>query len=286
MIRLSAFSDEAGDSLKEQIGALHRNEIFLTEFRSVDKRNVKTFTEAEAREMQRILRWEGIQLSAIGSPLGKTKITDDYRETEELLKHLCALANIYETDRIRMFSFFHAHRERERVIEYLNRMVEVAGTFGVTLCHENEKGIYGDTAERVEDLMHSVPGLQFVYDPANFLQVGERAELTLEQLPFRCAYFHIKDVVMETGELVPAGCGDGDIPKLLRLISNRDTVLTLEPHLRIFGAYAEIDGEEMKHRYHFRDNNEAFDAAANALKQLLSESGYQKQGNGYANGIK
>ena len=78
---------------------------------------------------------------------------------------------------------------------------------------------------------------------------------------------------METGELVPAGCGDGDIPKLLRLISNRDTVLTLEPHLRIFGAYAEIDGEEMKHRYHFRDNNEAFDAAANAVKQLLSESG-------------
>ena len=88
MIRLSAFADEAGDSLKEQIEALHRNEIFMTELRSVDKRNVKTFTETEAKTMQSIFRQEGISLSAIGSPLGKTDIANDYHETEELLKHL------------------------------------------------------------------------------------------------------------------------------------------------------------------------------------------------------
>ena len=171
------------------------------------------------------------------------------------------------------------------MIEYLNRMVELASSFGVTLCHENEKGIYGDNAERVEDLMRSVPNLQFVYDPANFLQVGERAEQTLERFSSRCTYFHIKDVLMETGELVPAGCGDGDIPRLLELNAYRDTVLTLEPHLKIFGAYTEIDGEEMKHRFHFSDNAEAFDAAANALKGLLLESGYRGRSGCYTKEI-
>lgn len=36
MIRLSAFSDEAGSSIQEQIIAMQRNGISLTELRSID----------------------------------------------------------------------------------------------------------------------------------------------------------------------------------------------------------------------------------------------------------
>ncbi len=277
MIRLSAFSDEAGDSLKTQIEALHRNGISLTEMRSVDKRNVSTFTLAEAREMQAMLKGEGIGLSAVGSPLGKTNITTDFSEIETMLRHLCELANVFETDRIRMFSFHQAQNERSRVIENLQRMVEIADSYGVGLYHENEKGIYGDTAERVEDLMRSVEGLHFVYDPANFLQVGEPAENTLERFCDRCAYFHVKDVVQETGELVPAGNGDGNIPKLLQLLKGRNTILTVEPHLKLFGAYKQIDGTEMNIRYHFDTNDQAFDAAVGALRSCFTQVGYREE---------
>ncbi len=280
MIRLSAFSDEAGKSLSDQIAALTRNNISLTELRSVDDKNVSQLTEAEARDIAARLRDSGIGLSALGSPMGKVDISVDFDEYMDSVKHMCELACILGTHRIRMFSFFGAYEQRSRVIEYLCRMVETAGSYGIRLCHENEKKIYGDVTERVLDLADNVEGLGLVYDPANFLQVGERPDRTLEALHARCDYFHIKDVVFDTGELVPAGEGDGDIDRLVRLI-DRDTVLTLEPHLKIFGGYDKIDGEKMLHRHNFATNDEAFDAAAEALGNILLNNGYKYKDGGY-----
>ena len=280
LIRLSAFADEAGKSLSSQITALLRNDIRLTELRSVDKKNVSELTLPEAREIGATLTGNGIGLSALGSPMGKVDITVDFDKYLDAVKHMCELSNILGTDKIRMFSFFNAYNERSRVIEYLSKMVEVAAGFGVYLCHENEKKIYGDTVERVLDLAANVKGLKFVYDPANFLQVDEPSDKTLDAVHGICEYFHIKDVISATGELVPAGEGDGDIPRLVRMI-NKDTMLTLEPHLKVFSGYDKIDGEKMHHRHHFATNDEAFDAAVSALKNILNENGYTEKDGGF-----
>ena len=77
-------------------------------------------------------------------------------------------------------------------------------------------------------------------------------------------YFHIKDVISSTQELVPAGFGDGKIDKLVDMI-DKDVVLTLEPHLAIFSGYANIDNTEMKNKFTFSSNQEAFDTAVNAF---------------------
>ena len=276
MIRLSAFSDEAGKELDAQIAALHRNNIRLTELRSVGKKNVKDLTLDEAREIASTLAENGIALSALGSPMGKVDITVDFDEYEKDVRHMCELANALGTDRIRMFSFRKSYDARDQVIEYLRRMVAIAREYGVTLCHENEKKIYGDTVERVLDIKENVEGLAFVYDPANFLQCDELPDKTLPALHGISTYFHIKDVVYETGELVPAGYGDGQIERLVRMIEG-DTILTLEPHLKLFGSYKDIDGEEMKHRFRFDTNDEAFDAAVSALKKILTENGYREE---------
>ena len=192
---------------------------------------------------------------------------------------MCETACILGTNRIRMFSFFEAYGERSRVIEYLNRMVETASGYGLILCHENEKKIYGDTVERILDLRENVAGLRFVYDPANFLQTDEMPEKTLPAIHPISDYFHIKDVIVETEQLVPAGQGDGRIPELISMI-DRDTMLTLEPHLKVFKGYNEIDGEKMHHRFEFKSGDEAFDAAVTALKRLLSEAGYAENSKG------
>ena len=55
--------------------------------------------------------------------------------------------------------------------------------------------------------------------------------------------------------------------------------LTLEPHLFLFDAYKLIDNHELKGKYTFKNNSESFDFAANALKNLLVENGYKKEGN-------
>ena len=279
-IKLSAFSDEAGSPLGEQIAALHDNNISLTELRSVAGKNVAELTADEAKSIYATLKNEGIALSAVGSPMGKVKISVDINEYMDTVKHICELANIFETDRIRMFSFFEAHEQREKVIDNLCKMVEVASSYGVGLYHENEKGIYGDVADRVLDLKDNVPGLHFVYDPANFLQVGEDPEKTLPLLVPKSDYFHVKDVIVDGGILVPAGEGDGQISRLVSMIDH-DTIMTMEPHLAIFDGYNKIDGEKLNHKFFFESNRAAFDAAVSAMKNILIQNNYKEINGGF-----
>lgn len=282
MIRLSAFSDEAGNSLAEQIAALKRNGISYMEIRNVDGVNVQKMTVEQAEAIQRELEANGIAVWSVGSPVGKVKLKEDFcfEDYLEDVRHICKLANIFKTDKIRMFSFFLAYDKAEDVYAYLRRMVEVADEYGVKLYHENEKKIYGDTSERVLDIMAHVDGLKYIYDPANYLQVDEEADTTLALLHGKTDYFHIKDVILETGELVPAGYGDGKIDRLIEMITD-DKVLSIEPHLAIFEGYSTIDDEQMKNKFHFSSNGEAFDAAVSAVKVLLDKAGYVEKDGGY-----
>ena len=281
MIRLCAFSDEAAKDLAGQADALERNKIRLTELRSVDGKNVRDLTLREAREIARYLEGRGISVWSVGSPLGKIDLAAADEKYLDTVSHVCELARELGTDKVRAFSFFHAYGERSQVIDYCNAMAERAAALGVTLYHENEKEIYGDTAARVRELMAGLRGWKFVYDPANFLQVGERAEDTLP-LAGNCAYFHIKDVIAATGELVPAGFGDGEIVRLMDY-THGDKTLTLEPHLALFESFSQIDGGEMKHKFIFRNREEAFDAAATALKNILEQCGYIETEEGFIN---
>ena len=276
MIRLSAFSDEAGKSIQEQIDAMKRNGISLTELRSIDGKNVSDFTIEEANEYQKIFEENGISVWSIGSPIGKADIEVDFEVYKNKVRHVCELAKVFKTDKIRMFSFWHANEKEEKVYRYLREMVAIGNEYGVQMCHENEKDIFGDIAERVLKIMQNVSGLKYIYDPANFLQCDEPSDKTLDLFHDKTEYFHIKDVIMATGELVPAGYGDGNIKELLARIKD-DKVLTLEPHLAVFDAYKSIDNSEMKHKFAYKSANEAFDAAVSALKTLLNEVGYTEE---------
>lgn len=276
MIKLSAFSDEAGNSIEEQISALKRNGIALMELRSIDGKNVAEFTEEEAKAYQKELEENGISVWSIGSPLGKAEIDVDFAEYSKKVRHVCKLANIFKTKKIRMFSFFKAYNEEEKVFAYLREMVKIGKEYGVEMCHENEKDVFGDTAERVLKIMQNVEDLKYIYDPANYLQCGQSADETLAIFHSKTDYFHIKDVVAKTGELVPAGYGDTKIKELIAKIDS-EKVLTLEPHLMEFDAYKSIDNTEMKHKFTFANGQEAFDAAVTALKNILKELNYREE---------
>ena len=283
MIRLCAFSDEYNSNLKEQIHGLKKNGISLMEIRNVDGINIAKMTEEMAKDCAAKLADAGISVWSIGSPLGKVDISEDFEEYKKLVHHVCRLANIFGAKRIRMFSFYNAFDLPELVAERLKEMVAIGAEYGVDMCHENEKKIFGDEISRVEYLRDNVPGLKFVYDPANFLQCYQDCGKALDALLDCTAYFHIKDVVSETQEMVPAGYGDGRIDDMLRRIQG-DTVLTLEPHLAVFAGYSAIDDTEMKHRFRFESNEAAFDAAVNALKELLLKCCYRCENGNYIRG--
>ena len=278
MIKLCAFSDEAGSSISEQIQALKRNGISYTELRSIDGKNVLDFSIEEAIAYQDEFQNNGISVWSIGSPLGKVDIEVDFDNYCKKVEHACKLAKIFKTDKIRIFSFFNAYDKEEKVYRYLTKMVEIGKKHGVLMCHENEKDVFGDTLERVLKIIKNVDGLKFVYDPANYLQCKQLAEETLDKLHETTYYFHIKDVISQTGALVPAGFGDGKIFDLVDKITD-DKVLTLEPHLAIFKGYSNLDKTQMKHKFVYASANDAFDASVSALKTILLDAGYVEQDN-------
>lgn len=283
MIRLCAFSDEYGSSLEDQIRGLQKNGIRLTEIRNVNGVNIGKMSEEMAKDCAAKLAEAGISVWSIGSPLGKVDIGEDFEEYKKLVHHVCRLANIFGAKRIRMFSFFNAYDVPELVVQRLKEMVDIGTQYGVDMCHENEKKVFGDVASRVEYLRDNVPGMKFVYDPANYLQCDQDCGEALDALLDSTEYFHIKDVVSATQEMVPAGYGDGRIDDMLCRIQG-DTVLTVEPHLAVFAGYSAIDDTEMKHRFRFDSNEAAFCAAVDALKSVLERCGYRCENGNYIRG--
>lgn len=280
MIKLCAFSDEAGSDIYTQINALKRNNIKLVELRSIDNKNVSDFTIEEAKEYYRIFKENDIEVWSIGSPLGKVDINVDFNEYEKKIRHTFEISKIFNCKNIRMFSFFNAYNDEELVFNYLNRMVNIAKEYDIYLFHENEKDIYGDISSRIIKIMNNVKDLKYIYDPANFIQCNEDSKKTIDLFFDKTFYFHIKDVIKETQELVPSGYGDGNIKEILKRI-NKDMVLTIEPHLRVFDAYKSIDNSELKTRFEYKSSNEAFDVACKSIKDLLSELNYKEVEGGF-----
>lgn len=283
MIRLCAFSDEFGNSLEDQIRGLKKNGIRLMEIRNVDGVNIGKMSEEMAKDCAAKLAEAGISVWSIGSPLGKVDIAEDFEEYKKQVHHVCRLANIFGAKRIRMFSFFNAYDVPELVVQRLKEMVAIGEQYGVDMCHENEKKVFGDVVSRVEYLRDNVPGLKFVYDPANYIQCDQDCGEALDALLESTSYFHIKDVVSATQEMVPAGYGDGKIDDMVCSIQ-WDTVLTVEPHLAVFAGYSAIDDTEMKHRFRFDSNEDAFCAAVDALKAVLEKCGYRCENGNYIRG--
>ena len=276
-IKLCAFADEAGDSLADQIKAMQENGIGLLELRSIDKLNVTKFTNEQVKEYKKQLDDAGIGVWSIGSPIGKVKIEDDFNIDLDLCKRTIEIANMFEAKSLRMFSFYGTNGEekyRDTVMERLAKYVEAAKGSGVTLCHENEKGIYGDIAVRCLEIHKNIPELKCVFDPANFVQCGQDTLEAWEMLEPYVFYGHIKDSLAD-GSIVPPGKGIGHLREYLpKFVAKGCQVLTLEPHLKVFSALKDLEapGDESKiGMYKFESKREAFDCAVNSLKEIIKE---------------
>ncbi len=278
---LSAFADEAASSLDGQISALRENGIYHIEPRNIDGKGILEYTEAELQEIKRKLDENGIKVGSLGSPIGKYKIEDDFVPHFTLFKKALSAAEILGSENIRMFSFFIPEGERAKykgeVISRLTKMTEEAKKRGINLCHENEAKIYGEAPAEVAEILKSVPELYAIFDPANYRMAGCDVISGIEASFINFKYMHVKDAIYEEQMIVPAGEGEGKIAEIINLIDEKvdgDVYLTLEPHLHIFDAYKTIDEHELRGKYKFNSNLEAFGFAASSLKKLLIENGY------------
>ena len=274
-MRLCAFADEASSALSGQIAALKRNGISHLEIRGVNGKNIKELSRAEVKEVKSALDGADISVWSIGSPIGKISLADDFHAHTEDFKRILEAADVLGAKRIRMFSFFPVkgmseQTVRDSVCERIDTLLSLTPE-EITLCHENEKEIFGENTENCLFLHRTFPRLRAVFDPANFIQCGVDTEAAWKALRDYVDYLHIKDAVQD-GTVVPAGMGIGNVPMIVGdYLARGGDMMTLEPHLFDFtGLSALENGKSVKLGISaYKDNDEAFDAAVAALKAIV-----------------
>ena len=277
--RISAFGDEVADDLASQLSLLSDLKIGYLELRGVWGKNVLDLTDEETESVKKMCDEKQISVSSIGSPIGKSSLADPEEDDRKKLTRIMQIAQSLGTDQIRVFSYYppdtgtsvELDQYVEPVVERLKSLAELAASQDCVLLLENEKGIVGDTIERCAALLSGVahPSLQFAWDPANFVQVGEEhvTERGWPLLGRYLAHVHVKDVRLADGTVAVAGEGDGQIGDLLSkmLASGYQGYLALEPHLVIAGHSSGFSGAE------------GMTLATQALRKLMAEVGCLEQ---------
>ena len=95
-----------------------------------------------------------------------------------------------------------------------------------------------------------------------------------ERLRDYIEYIHIKDSFYD-GTIVPAGQGKGEIEAILKLyndFTDREVILTLEPHLTTFSGLDKLSNmDDIKVQNAFETPELAFDAGTQALRDILAK---------------
>ncbi|HWG14290.1 MAG TPA: sugar phosphate isomerase/epimerase [Streptosporangiaceae bacterium] len=270
-VTLSGFADEISADLDTQLTVLGALSIRHLELRSAWSVTVADLDDHQVARIRRALAGAGVTVSAIGSPIGKIDVDAPLAPELDRLRRIADIAGELGTSLVRVFSFFLPPGRppgefRGPVLDRMAALAGIAEERGLVLAHENEKEIYGDIPQRCADVITTVgsPALRATFDAANFVQCGVAPHT--EAYPLiapHLVYLQVKDALAATGEVVPAGHGDGEVRQTLAALSEAGFAgfVSLEPHLAVAGRFGGYSGPE------------DFTRAANALKTLLAEVG-------------
>ncbi len=283
MMRISAFGDEAATDFEEQLQVLSGLDIPLVDVRAAWGVNCADFTSDHIKRINALCAQYNVLIACMGSPIGKSLITDPIQGEIERLKRIGGAARQLNTRNIRLFSFYPAAGESAddalpQSIDRLTALTATAAEHDLQLLLENEKGVVGDLPGRCLQILAAVdsPHLRFIWDPANFVQCGvaDQVDRWWARLSPYIGYIHIKDALLpdaaaaDAGRstVTVAGAGDGQVAELLAHLHAADYagVLSLEPHLL-----------EARHSSGF-SGAEGMAQAVGALRQLLTTAGIEE----------
>jgi sugar phosphate isomerase/epimerase len=275
---ISAFGDEIAPDLDEQLATLKDLDVGCLDLRGAWGKNVVRMDDEDLARVVKTCAKYGTQVACLGSPIGKSPLTEPIEYEMNNLRQIFKVGESVGCRRVRMFSFYppdtstnvHYDQHVDEAVERLKLLAGMAEREGFTLLLENEKGIVTDTLARCKTVVDAVdsPNFRFLWDSANFVQVGEEqvVERGWPMVGDAIGYVHIKDAVLSDGHVVPAGEGDGQLPLLLgKLVeSGYQGVLALEPHLKVAGHSTGFSGAE------------GMRVAVTALRKVMAEVGAEE----------
>lgn len=281
---ISGFGDEICDSFARQLDAMAKLGLCHIDPRGIDGKNISELTPQEAAAARRTLDEKGFRVGCIGSPIGKYPIEQDFAPELERFQRTLDNTLTLGASSMRIFSFYipagHAPEEyRDEVISRLNQLLEASKGSSVMLLHENEHGIYGDTAARCLDLAQAITDARFglIFDPCNFIFVGEEPyPYAYECLRGYISALHIKDGLRNPDQVVPSGHGEGRIPEMLHALyeSGFSGMATIEPHLGTFSGLAQFEAV-LNLKKMPTSGADLFGLALGEFKKAAADSGYR-----------
>ncbi len=219
-ILLSGFADEAANqkTAVEQFAVFAALGLRYFSIRFIDAgegiKNAMQLSPGEIDHVRSLTADYGLQVSSLGSPIGKVKLLDvddgssnRYLPFQQYLKEdvrrAIELATRFETKLIRGFSFYPPRQDEPEkhlplVVEQIAQIAQACDESGLTFGLELEANLTGRTGQLLAEIHRQVnhPALMLIFDAANVLCQGyTSAELYDQYLACKpgLGWLHIKD---------------------------------------------------------------------------------------------
>jgi sugar phosphate isomerase/epimerase len=279
---LSGFADEAANqkTAVQQFAAFAALGLQYYSVRFIDVgsgvKNVMKLTVSEIQKVRHLQNEYGLDVSSIGSPIGKVKLLDVDDGTSNTyvpfpqylaqdVKKACELAHAFEAKLIRGFSFYHPKGSDPRdhlpqAVDQLGQIAEACHRSDLTFGLEVEANLVGGNGHLLAEIHRQVnhPAMVLVFDAANVLVQGySPAELFQQYLAMKpgLGWLHIKDyrhpgAVAKGGHVdedtlknfVPAHLGDSGHEMILRDFAQILPALKEKLHRRgIPGVFVDLE---------------------------------------------
>lgn len=253
---ISGFADEAANqkTAEQQFAALAALGLQYYTIRFIDAgkgvKNVMELSKSEIGKVRRLQGEYGLNVSSLGSPIGKVKLVDvddgthnRYVPFKQYLardvQKACRLAHAFETKLIRGFSFYHPCTEDAwdhipQAVDQLGQIAELCHRSDLTFGLEVEPNLVGQNGQLLAEIYRQVnhPAMMLIFDAANIVVQGFSADQIFGQylaMKSGLGWLHIKDYrhpkpAQRTGHIdedalkhfVPADIGDSGHETILR----------------------------------------------------------------------
>lgn len=218
---LSGFADEstANKTIVEQFAVYAALGLQYYSIRFINLgdgvKNVMKLTKSDIQRIRQFQDEFGLNVSSLGSPIGKVKLEDVEDGTSNAFipfeKYLddvrlaCDLAHALETKLIRGFSFYHPkgtdpYEHLPKAVDQLGRIAEICHRSDLTFGLEVEANLVGQNGHILAEIFRQVnhPAMLLIFDGANIVMQGYNALEVYDQYEAMrpgLGWLHIKDYI-------------------------------------------------------------------------------------------
>ncbi len=216
MFKLGAFTDEISQDLDHACSVCDEFGVVGAEIRGVWGIGCHLLTDAQVREVKRIVADHGMVVCSIGSPFGKC----DLASSDEVARHMDVLRRCSDVARelgctlIRGFAFWKRTEERpwDAMLKAYEPVPDILAEKGTILGLENEAACYVGTARHTRTFLDRLacPYVKAIWEPANHVQDPDSAGTPA----FPDGYAVIRDDIVHVHVKDAAPDGSGAVPNV------------------------------------------------------------------------